>query len=108
MNGFPLNPTVMWLTRRQLFTRQRAFVVVSLFLIPALITLIFRASEGGSDGAGFVTTVSTDIIISVLMPIIALVFGTSAFGGEVEDGTLIYLMVKPVPRWTLALSKYVV
>jgi ABC-2 type transport system permease protein len=52
--------------------------------------------------------VSSDIVIGVLMPIIALVFGTSAFGGEVDDGTLIYLMVKPVPRWTLALSKYVV
>src|SRR5258708_40350013 len=46
--------------------------------------------------------------LGVLLPITALVFGTSAFGGEVEDGTLIYLMVKPVPRWQLTFSKYVV
>ena len=43
-----------------------------------------------------------------LLPLTALVFGTSAFGGEVDDGTLIYLMVKPVPRWQLTFSKYIV
>jgi ABC-2 type transport system permease protein len=109
MTAAPLNRTVMWLTRRQLFAKQRLIVVLTLFSVPALIALIYRASAGESpDAIGFVTTVSSDVIISVLMPIIALVFGTSAFGGEVDDGTLIYLIAKPVPRWTLALSKYVV
>ena len=33
---------------------------------------------------------------------------TTAFGGEVDDGTLVYLLVKPLRRWTVVLSKYVV
>ncbi|MDQ6828482.1 MAG: hypothetical protein M3081_06400 [Gemmatimonadota bacterium] len=35
-------------------------------------------------------------------------FGTSAFGGEIDDGTIVYLLVKPVQRWQMVLSKYVV
>ena len=42
------------------------------------------------------------------MPLAAAVFGTTAFGGEVDDGTLVYLLVKPIARWRIVLSKYVV
>jgi ABC-2 type transport system permease protein len=34
------------------------------------------------------------------------VFGTTAFGGEVDDGTIVYLLVKPLARWRVVLSKY--
>ena len=99
----------MWLTGRQLFAKQRLVVAIGLMLMPALIAIIFRlTADDPSDSVGFISTVYRDIVIGVLVPIAALVFGTTAFGGEVEDGTLIYLMVKPVPRWQLALSKYVV
>src|SRR5262249_2999541 len=33
---------------------------------------------------------------------------TTAFGGEVDDGTLIYLLVKPIQRWQVLTSKFVV
>ena len=109
MNAAPLNRTVMWLTRRQLFAKQRLVVAIGLMLMPAVIAIIYRfTADDPSDGIGFLSTVYRSIVIGVLLPIAALVFGTSAFGGEVEDGTLIYLMVKPVPRWRLTLSKYVV
>src|SRR3954452_21366458 len=48
------------------------------------------------------------LIIGTLLPLAAAVFGTTAFGGEVDDGTLVYLLVKPIPRWRIVLSKYVV
>ena len=42
------------------------------------------------------------------MPLLALVFGTAALGSELEDGTAVYLMIKPdalaggscSPRWS--------
>ena len=42
------------------------------------------------------------------MPLLALVFGTAALGSELEDGTAVYLMVKPMPRWRILLAKMVV
>lgn len=110
MSATPLNRTVMWLTRRQLFAKQRLGVALGLPLLPMVIAVIYRFSPGdpAADAPGFLSGLYRGMVIAVLLPITALVFGTTAFGGEVEDGTLIYLMVKPVPRWQLALSKYVV
>jgi len=98
------------LTRRQLFAKQRLVVAIGLTLVPTLISLIYRVTtdDPAADAAGYLGMMYRGIVLGVLLPITALVFGTSAFGGEVEDGTLIYLMVKPVPRWHLTLSKYVV
>lgn len=110
MSASPLNRTVLWLTGRQLFAKRRLVVAIGLLCVPALIALIYRftTDEPAGDATGFLSVMYRGIVLGVLLPITALVFGTSAFGGEVEDGTLIYLMVKPVPRWQLTFSKYVV
>jgi ABC-2 type transport system permease protein len=110
MSALPFNSTVVWLTRRQLFAKRRVYIALVVLVIPALITLLvrFNAAEGDLDAVGSLSTIYRDIVLGVLLPLTALVFGTSAFGGEVDDGTLIYLMVKPVPRWQLTFSKYLV
>ena len=110
MSALPFNRTVVWLTRRQLFAKRRVYVALAVLLIPALIALLvrFNAAEGDLDAVGSLSTIYKEIVLGVLLPLTALVFGTSAFGGEVDDGTLIYLMVKPVPRWQLTFSKYLV
>lgn len=106
----PFNRTVMWLTRRQLFAKRRAYVALAVLLIPTVLALLvrFNAGEGDLDAVGSLNTIFKEIVLGVLLPLTALVFGTSAFGGEVDDGTLIYLMVKPVPRWQLTFSKFLV
>jgi ABC-2 type transport system permease protein len=110
MSASPLHRTVMWLTARQLFAKRRVYVAAAILLIPSIITLLvrFNAGEGDLDALGSLSTICKDIVLGVLLPLTALVFGTSAFGGEVDDGTLIYLMVKPVPRWRLTFSKFVI
>src|SRR5688572_2375139 len=110
MSLLPFHRTVIWLTRRQLFAKRRVYVALAVLVIPALIALLvrFNAAEGDLDAVGSLTTIYREIVLGVLLPLTALVFGTSAFGGEVDDGTLIYLMVKPVPRWRLTFSKFLV
>ena len=109
MSG-PINLTVAGLTFRQLFTRNR-FVATALFaLVPLIITLIFRATPHAFDPTGehFMPKIFADIVAFVLLPLSAVVFGTAAFGGEIDDGTIVYLLVKTLPRWRVVLSKYVV
>ena len=110
MSALPFHRTVIWLTYRQLFARRRVYIALAILVIPALLTLLvrFNAAEGDLDAVGTLSAIYRDIILGVLLPLTALVFGTTAFGGEVDDGTLIYLMVKPVPRWQLTFSKYLV
>lgn len=44
--------------------------------------------------------------LSLLAPVVSLLFASSALGGPAEDGTLVYLWLRPVPRLRLALAAY--
>jgi ABC-2 type transport system permease protein len=44
-------------------------------------------------------------VIRAVLPLVALVFGTSAIGAELEDGTAIHLLTKPVARWRIVAGK---
>jgi ABC-2 type transport system permease protein len=48
------------------------------------------------------------IVIGLVLPFTALVFGTAALGQEFEDGTAVYLLAKPIPRRTIIASKLLV
>lgn len=106
----PLNRTVLWLTWRQLFSGRRVWFALAFALAPLAFTLAFRlvADDGDASRVVFYQGVSREIALGVLLPLAGVVFGSTAFGGEVDDGTLVYLLVKPVPRWTLVLSKFAV
>jgi len=109
MSG-PLDRTVMWLTWRQLFARRRLWLAVIFSLAPLLFTLVFRVvgDDGPGARAAFFSGLNREIVIGTLLPLAALLFGSTAFGGELDDGTLVYLLLKPVPRWKVLASKLVV
>lgn len=43
-------------------------------------------------------------ILLFVIPIIALVYAVGALGDAVDDGTLVYLWLKPLPRWQLGIG----
>lgn len=44
--------------------------------------------------------------LSLLTPVVSLVFGTGSLGDLVDDRTLVYLWLPPVPRWSIALAAW--
>ena len=102
--------TIVWLTWRQLFARRRLYLAAAFSLTPLLVALLFRVlvPDGGGASAEFLTGLVREFVIGTLLPLAAVVFGTTAFGGEVDDGTLVYLLVMPLPRWRVVVWKYVV
>lgn len=44
--------------------------------------------------------------LSLLTPVVALVFGSGSLGDLVEDRSLVYLWLPPVPRWEIALAAW--
>ena len=103
---------VVRVTARQLLGRRRTLLMGLLALVPVLLAVIFRVggSEGGSIGADreFLTGLFDALIITLLLPLVALLFGTAAFGAEIEDGTVIYLLAKPIGRLRLVFAKLAV
>ncbi len=46
------------------------------------------------------------IFASFVVPICALAFGTASIGGDREDRTLVFLLVRPIPRSLILLAKF--
>ena len=93
------------LTLRALARSRRVLVVAALLAVPVLLALVYVASEGKSQGEDFVVQLFVTLVMPILLPLTALIFATSALGGEVEDRTLSYLTLRPVSRVTIIIAK---
>ena len=105
MSGI-LNPVVMRITFRATMSRKRAL----LFAIPAVILLgisgLLKATQPTvmQWAPAFLGTFG----FSVLLPLTALIIGTSVLGAEIDDGSMIHLLATPVHRSTVVFSKFAV
>jgi len=96
---------IFTLTLRALARSRRLLVVAALLCVPILLALVFVASEGKGDRESFIVELFVDLVLPVLLPLTALIFATSALGGEIEDRTLLYLTLRPVSRLTVIVAK---
>jgi ABC-2 type transport system permease protein len=101
--------TLAWLTLRQTMADRRALGALVLALVPVVLAALARGADGDplAPLRGF-SELFTTLMVPVLLPIVALVVGTGAFGNEVEDGTITYVLGKPVARWRIVLTRIVV
>jgi ABC-2 type transport system permease protein len=93
------------LTVRALTGRRRSVLVSLLGALPILIALLVRLSGQASGLAEVTGTIMDRLVLSTLVPLVALVFGTAALGSELDDGTAIYLITKPIARWRIIAAK---
>src|SRR6185312_15988657 len=103
--------TIFFVSLRALARGRRLIAVAVLLAVPPLLALIYGASSPAavfhSDGGRFTIQLFEFLVLPILLPLTALVFATSALGGEIEDRTLIYLTLKPVSRLVLVVAKLV-
>ncbi|MEU9076934.1 ABC transporter permease [Kitasatospora sp. NPDC004745] len=101
-----MNPTVARLTLRGLLGRRRGLL---LLVVPALLLLV-SALAGGSDGNAHELTVKIlgQLGLGTLVPILGLVVGTGVIATEIDDGSIVYLLAKPLPRWQIVTTKLAV
>jgi ABC-2 type transport system permease protein len=99
-----MNPTIVRLSAQALLGRRRGLVLV---LIPALVValaVVIRALTSEGVGYEIVDTVG----FALALPLVALLAASAVLGPEIDDGSIVYLLAKPVPRHVIALSKYAV
>jgi ABC-2 type transport system permease protein len=95
---------IVEVTARGLFGRRRILLLVLLAALPVLIGLLIRITGGRPDPDRVLDT----LVVRFVMPLVALIVGTTVLGSEIDDGTAVYLLVKPVPRWRIVLAKAIV
>jgi ABC-2 type transport system permease protein len=92
-------------TLRALLGRRRTLLMGLLAIAPVLIALLYRvAGERTIDDRAVLDL----LIVRTVLPLTALVFGTTALGSELDDGTGVALLTKPIPRWQIVLAKIAV
>ncbi len=88
---------------RQIASRQ-TLVNFGLTTLCALIVAAW-SHRGHRTAMGFSDYMLLPTFIGFLMPIFAISYGSSTIGGEREDQSLIYLLVTPIPRAAIYLTK---
>lgn len=101
-----LNPTVANITFRSLFGRKRALLLIPLPLL--VVALAAIASASGADPEAWVQPLIGGVGFGVAVPIIALIIGTSVVGSEIDDGTIVHILTKPLSRSSIVLAKLAV
>ncbi len=89
--------------------RTRVFILLG--LVPVVLMLATRVMESaGSLAAGssgeFFAKVMLSLYFQLLVPVLALFFGSSIVNEELDNKTLVYLTTVPVPRRSVLLGKY--
>jgi ABC-2 type transport system permease protein len=94
-------------TIRALLGRWRILFVLLFLAIPILLAMLARATaDAGFEGMQEVAIALLDsLVVRVVLPLVALFIGTAVLGAEVDDGTIVFLLVNPVPRWEIIAAK---
>jgi ABC-2 type transport system permease protein len=101
-----MNTTVFVLSLRQLIGKRRMMLMALFAALPVLAAVIFRLGNPDVNHQRWVANVLLNgLIVTTVLPLVTLVTGTSAMGMEIEDGTIVYLLAKPVRRLEIILAK---
>jgi ABC-2 type transport system permease protein len=102
------NRAIAGLTFRQALARRCWMAVALLAALPVLTALVTRIYAGDDPPITVVTEILTSLSVTVVIPVIALVLASSGFGAEIDDGTVVYLLTKPVGRPAIVATKLAV
>lgn len=94
------------LTLRGILGSRRVLLLVALPLV--LIGISIVVSLLGGDEVTAAEAVLQAFGLGTVLPLVALIAGTGAIGPEIDDGEIVYLLTKPIPRPLIALTKLAV
>ncbi|SCF10038.1 ABC-2 type transport system permease protein [Micromonospora haikouensis] len=98
--------TVSWLTLRGLFGRRRFLLLLPLPVV--LVGLAVLSRWLGVTPRDWGPPVLVGLGLAVVLPVVALIVGTGVLGAEIDDGTVVHILTKPLPRWQIVLPKLAV
>jgi ABC-2 type transport system permease protein len=103
-----MNGVIASITLRQLLSRRRTLLLLLLAGIMVLVAVVFRLAGEEARALRFTSGLLGGLGLGTLMPLVALLLGTGAIGSEIEDGTAVFLLAKPISRRTVVFSKLLV
>ena len=101
-----MNLTIAGMSLRALLGRRRALLLLPMPVLLIGLTLIAHLT--GVDPRDWGPVVFGQLGLGVILPLTALIVGSSVLGLEIEDGTITHILAKPLPRSQIILAKLAV
>src|SRR5258708_23500208 len=99
-----LTPVVLRITLRATLGGKRAVVFM---LVPLVLSLIAVALKVVANSPVWPAEFLGVFGFSVVLPLTALIIGTSVVGAEIDDGSIVHLLATPVNRLSVVISKFI-
>jgi ABC-2 type transport system permease protein len=101
--------TLVSISLRGLLNRRRTFLLAMFGALVVIVAVLFRlADQPDQEALAFTGQLLGNFGLAVLLPVVAVIVATAAIGSELDDGTIIYLLAKPIPRALVVAVKAVV
>lgn len=101
-----MNGTIVRITARGMLGGRRLILLVGMALLVVALAVVVRllADPSPAETVQFLQAVS----LASVIPLFGLIVGTGVIGPDIDDGAIVYLLSKPVPRATIVRSKLAV
>ncbi len=97
---------VFQLTLRQNTRGRRLWVLLVLYLLPCVLAVVLRSIPHPAPPDILEFALVFLLLPQGLAPLTALLYAGGMIQDEVEEQTLTYLLLRPLPRWALYLGKF--
>jgi ABC-2 type transport system permease protein len=101
-----ISPTIVRLGVRSIFGRWRGVLLIVLPVVLLGISLLVRLLVGEDVNSAEGTLYGLGLV--VIVPLVALLAMSGLLAPEIDDGSISYLLAKPISRHTIVASKLVV
>ena len=92
-------------TVAQVLTLRRAIIFGVAALSPTLVYLLLIRTLSEEAALDRLAGMIILVYFPLLVPIISLIVASGVLGAERRDGTLSFLVLRPIPRWVIAAAK---
>ncbi|WP_446664884.1 ABC transporter permease [Flexivirga sp. B27] len=103
-----MNVPILRLGLRSLFGRARVWLMIAMPVILLALAAVTSATASGDLAPDSAQNFLNVFGIGVVIPVVALVATTTLISSEFDDGSIIYLLTKPVSRMSIIASKSVI
>jgi ABC-2 type transport system permease protein len=103
-----VNATVAQLTLRTLLGRRRAWLLLALPAVLLVLAVVLRLAVDEGSRADVAVGLLGAFAVATVVPLLGLIAGTGAIGPEIDDGSIVYLLAKPLSRHVIVVSKLAV
>ncbi|GIH29155.1 ABC transporter permease [Acrocarpospora phusangensis] len=101
-----MNSVVASITYRAMLGRKRVWLLALLPVALIAIAVLLRLIGAGHEST--TVTLMETFAIGAILPLLGLIAGTGVIAPEIEDGTIIHLLSKPIPRHRIMVTKFAV